>query len=143
MGNDLNSNSVKLLDLRYDNLTEEEALAHISMLLAQGRKAQVCFLDLDGVREAQNDPGYRIILNDADLVLPGGGGMKLLSRFFRVKLRDNFDGLDLSVQVMQECARRGYSVFSNAGSLPKSNRRSFGTWLPMSRRTASSSFAAR
>lgn len=108
---DLKTNSFALLGVRYDNFTVPEALAAVTALLHRGEKAQVCFLNLDCVRQAQDDISYRHILDSSDLVFSDGVGLKVLTKLFGGQMRGNCNGTDLSPLIIEQCALKGYSVF--------------------------------
>ncbi len=109
------SSAVKILGVRFHNLTVQEALSAIRQTLEKHVIAKVCFLNLDCVRQAQKDTEYRQILNSADIVLSDGVGLRLLLKLSGNKMRENCNGTDLSPKIIEMCAQLGYSVFFLGG----------------------------
>ena len=65
--------------------------------------------------KAQKDLEYRSIINNADLVLSDGIGLKIASKIFGETMVDNCNGTDLSPKILKLAADNGYSVFFLGG----------------------------
>lgn len=92
---------MNLLNVRYDNITCEQALDKILSMLKGAGKSTLCFLNADCVFKAQKDLEYRAIVNSADLVLSDGIGLKIASKVFGEAMVDNCNGTDLSPRIIQ------------------------------------------
>ncbi|MCR4336917.1 MAG: WecB/TagA/CpsF family glycosyltransferase, partial [Candidatus Omnitrophica bacterium] len=106
---------MKLLNVEYQNLTVRQALDQIFQLISEGKKANLFFLNADCLFKAQKDDEYRAILQNADLVLPDGIGLKLASRVFGEKMKEDCNGTDLSPQLLEEAAQRNLRIFFLGG----------------------------
>ncbi|MBL8013504.1 MAG: WecB/TagA/CpsF family glycosyltransferase [Candidatus Omnitrophica bacterium] len=106
---------MQLLGVKYDNLSVDEALFEIFSLLEKMDKANVFFLNADCLYKAQKDQEYRSILNAAHLLLPDGIGLKLATRIFGGRMKENCNGTDLSPKVLEKAEQLGKSVFFMGG----------------------------
>jgi len=102
---------MKILDIQYNNFSVEEALKQSALLLNQEGKDSIFFLNSDCLYKTQYDKEYRDILNSADLVLPDGVGLKIISWIFGEKMKENCNGTDFSPRFMEETAKKGYKIF--------------------------------
>lgn len=108
--------TVEVFGVRYHNLTVAEAVNLPLEMRMKGVRANIFFLNLDCLKKAKEDPEYEAILNDrANLVLSDGIALRLLTRIFGLKMRENCNGTDLCPKINIECARHGYSIFLLGG----------------------------
>ena len=77
------------------NLSQREALTQLVQWTRESRPRQVHFLNAHCVNVAHRNPEYRRVLEQADLVLADGIGVKLAFRWEGSELRDNLNGTDL------------------------------------------------
>lgn len=106
---------MKLLNIEYHNITAPEALTKTLDLLAEQKRATVCFLNADCLYKAQRDDEYRQILNQADLVLSDGIGLKFATWLYGGRMKDDCNGTDLSPLIMERAAQAGYKIFFMGG----------------------------
>lgn len=106
---------MNLLNIKYHNITAPEALTETLAFLAGQKKAMVYFLNADCLYKTQHDDGYRQILNQADMVLPDGIGLRLATRLFGGRMKDDCNGTDLSPLIMERAAQVGYKIFFVGG----------------------------
>lgn len=106
---------MKILNVAYDNLTRSEALDRVFCFEETGKQVHPCFLNADCLRQAQKDPEYARVLNEADLVLSDGVGLRVATRLFGGTMRDNCNGTDLSPLILEQAAKRGHKVFFLGG----------------------------
>lgn len=106
---------ISLLNVKYFNLNKELALQEIIKFLRQNKKINVFFLNIDCLYKAQKDEEYRGILNSADLVLPDGIGLRILTRLYGKRMKENCNGTDFSPLLMKELARLGCRVYFLGG----------------------------
>lgn len=106
---------MKILNVKYDNMTFGSAIEEAVSLLRKEKKSNLFFLNADCLYKAQKDEEYRNILNSADLVLPDGIGLKLITMLFGVKMKDNCNGTDFSPIFMEKAAAEGYKIFFLGG----------------------------
>jgi N-acetylglucosaminyldiphosphoundecaprenol N-acetyl-beta-D-mannosaminyltransferase len=74
------TNRVNVLGVGVSVLNLRTAVAAIAGAVRERRKGYVCVTGVHGVMEAQNDPAFRKILNDAFLCTPDGMPMVWLGR---------------------------------------------------------------
>lgn len=94
-----------------DNVDMALALERIDAFVAAGGFHQVATVNTDFVVKALHDAELRIILRQADLVLPDGMPIVMASRWLRAPLRERVTGADLVPLLAARAARRGYRLF--------------------------------
>jgi len=102
---------MKILNVKYDNVTIEEALRSIFNLAFLPKKSNVFFLNIDCLCKAQKDKEYSEVLKNADLVLPDGIGLRLATALFGGKMRQNCNGTDLSPDIIRMAAEKNLRIF--------------------------------
>jgi N-acetylglucosaminyldiphosphoundecaprenol N-acetyl-beta-D-mannosaminyltransferase len=106
---------IEVADVRFDNLSMQEALDRLEGLMSSGRTHQVAFVNPACVNTAATDRGYRRILARCALVLPDGIGIKLAGALLGTPLRQNLNGTDLFPVLCAQLARTGRSVYLLGG----------------------------
>ena len=76
----------------------------------QGESRYVCVANVHMVMEAWDDPGFRAIVNEADIVTPDGMPLVWVLRRKGHALKDRVYGPTLTRWVVAEAARRGIPV---------------------------------
>jgi len=104
-----------ILGVRFDRLTREQALAKMESTFGSGNAWKVYIVNAHTMNLAWEDPGFREVLNSADLVLNDGSGAQIASRLAGSPFPDNLVGTDLAPQLCQVGARSGKSVFFLGG----------------------------
>src|SRR3989338_1717776 len=102
---------MQILNVRYDNLTRQEALEKALALLAGGHHAAISFLNLDCLKKAAEDPAYASALSHSELVLPDGIGLQVATALYGGRMKDNCNGSDFSPMVIRAAASRGVKMF--------------------------------
>ena len=103
--------SIRILGVRVDNVTMEEALARIAAFVAAGTPHQVVTVNPEFVMTARRLPAFRAVLNRADLALPDGVGLLWAARRLGTPLRERVAGSDLVPLLAQQAARHGHRLF--------------------------------
>ncbi len=106
---------MKLLNVRYDNLTVNDALAAVFNLLEVKDKADIFFLNTNCLYIAQHDESYCAILNKADLLLPDGVGLRVATRLFGGEMKEDCNGTDISPKIIEQASQRGLKIFFLGG----------------------------
>ncbi|MFC1708731.1 WecB/TagA/CpsF family glycosyltransferase [Candidatus Omnitrophota bacterium] len=106
---------MRILNVNYDNISMAEALEKACYLLRENSKSNVFFLNADCLYKAQKDSRYRDILNSAQLLLPDGIGLRIVTELFGGKMKDNCNGTDFSPLFMERAAKEGYRIFFLGG----------------------------
>jgi N-acetylglucosaminyldiphosphoundecaprenol N-acetyl-beta-D-mannosaminyltransferase len=102
---------MELLNVKYDNIALNTAIEKIVSLVKKQNEADVFFLNADCLYKAQKDEEYRNILNSADLVLPDGIGLKIMTRIFGKEMKEDCNGTDFSPLLMRKLTEKGYKIF--------------------------------
>ena len=78
-------------------------------------KLHLCFINPDCVNIARRNASYRRVVNQADLVVPDGIGMRLAGRILKRGFRQNVNGTDLFPRLCQRLNERRGSVYLLGG----------------------------
>ncbi len=102
---------IDILGVKIDDVTMDEALKKVYNWLAlqglalQEEKHFIVTPNPEFIVDAQNNPGFKKILNSADLSIPDGMGLKLSG-----KIKNTTPGVDLMEKLVEMSAKRGFSV---------------------------------
>lgn len=103
------------MGLQFDNVTMAEALALGEQFLEGDRPAIVVTPNAEIGYDAAEDPGFRRMLNQADLMLPDGAGVVLAAKLRRTPLKQKVAGIDFAAAMLPVFARRGTPLFLLGG----------------------------
>ena len=103
--------------VRVHPLTMNETLDAIDQQCADADASflQLCFINPDCVNIARRNARYRRVVNEADLVVPDGIGMRLAGRILKRGFRQNVNGTDLFPRLCQRLDERGGSAYLLGG----------------------------
>lgn len=102
---------IAILGLPIDNLTMDEAVQAIAARLRGDRPCQICFVNADCANIACRDLAYLQVLQEAELRLADGIGMKLAGKLLGRELRQNVNGTDLFPRLCAALENSGKGVF--------------------------------
>ncbi len=106
----------QIVGVPVDNLRMQEAVAELVAFAAGTTPRLVCFVNAHCVNVARRDSAYRAVLQQADLVLPDGVGMRLAGRLLGRPVRENVNGTDLLPRLLAALAgRRVYLLGARPG----------------------------
>jgi N-acetylglucosaminyldiphosphoundecaprenol N-acetyl-beta-D-mannosaminyltransferase len=88
-----------------------EAIDCVAQFVAQGTPHQIATVNPEFVMMAQDNLGFRDVLNTAALCVPDGIGLIWASRFLGDPLRERVAGVELTEQIAARAARAGWRVF--------------------------------
>ena len=100
-----------ILGLRFDNVTMDEALRIGEGFLDGDRAAIVVTPNAEISYDASNDPGFRDLLNGADLMLPDGAGVVLAAKLRKTPLKCKVAGIDFARNMLSVFAKRGTRLY--------------------------------
>ena len=103
--------SIEILGVRVDDATYAELLVQVDAYVDSGEPHQVVTLNPEMLVAACDDAAFRRMLNDADLNVADGVGLKLAARWLGHPLRERVTGSDGIYRLATHCARRGYRPF--------------------------------
>jgi N-acetylglucosaminyldiphosphoundecaprenol N-acetyl-beta-D-mannosaminyltransferase len=103
--------SVRILGVRVDDVTMDEALARLQRMVAHGGSHQVVTVNPEFIMRAQDDATFRRVLAEADLAIPDGQGLLWAARYLGRPLRQRVAGSDLAPALADLAGQRGYRLF--------------------------------
>jgi len=101
----------KILGVRIDNLSKLEILKTIEKFLKEPRFHQVATINPEFILEAQKNKKVKNILNNCDLNIADGFGIKLAFWRFGKNLECRFPGTDLMTEILKIAHQNNYSIF--------------------------------
>src|SRR3989338_2755894 len=110
-------NVVDFAGVKVDNVTLKEALEKVNSFIASGGPHLIVTPNPEMIVAAQDDAELKSILNSADLRVPDGISMVVVSRILGIPLKERVTGIDLMLKLIEICAREGHTIFL-LGSAP-------------------------
>ncbi len=104
---------IRVAGVRVDNLTMEEAVKAVLRLAESGGVVQ--FVNAHCVNVASRRPDYAEALEEADLVLPDGSGVRIAAALCGTPVKENVNGTDLAPILLERAAELGLDVFLLGG----------------------------
>jgi len=102
---------VKLLDIQIDNLTMQEALARLEEFVSSKKPHLIVTPNPEMIVDAQTKPAFKALINSADLRLPDGISMVVVSKILGIPLKERVSGIDFMLKACALSAQKGYRVF--------------------------------
>jgi N-acetylglucosaminyldiphosphoundecaprenol N-acetyl-beta-D-mannosaminyltransferase len=110
--------SVSVLGVRVDRLTQQQVLAHIEAILQQYVASdrqlacqQIITVNPEFVMAAQHNAQFRQCINKAALVAPDGIGVVWATRYLGKPTPERVTGIDTVIEIAKRCARQGYRLY--------------------------------
>lgn len=110
--------SASVLNVRFDCLSTDEVADQVIAWAESQESRYVCFSNAHGVIEAQEDPSFADVLNEADLNAPDGMSVVREMRARGVDQSDRVYGPDLTLEVVRRAAEAEIPV-AFYGSTPE------------------------
>ncbi|MDZ4246820.1 MAG: WecB/TagA/CpsF family glycosyltransferase [Dehalococcoidia bacterium] len=104
MGNQ-NFKQVNILGVEIDDISMEEAVGMVEGWIEEGGRHYIVTPNPEFVMAAQKDPEFKRILNNADLAIPDGVGLKIGS-----DLENTIAGVDFLERLCKEAAEKGFTT---------------------------------
>lgn len=104
-----------LLGVHIDDMHLTAATAVAEQMLGSNRLHHVVTPGPEFLLEAMGHPVFKRILNQADLSLPDGIGLKVASWLTGQHLQHRVTGVDFTLALLKLCQQRGYRVFLFGG----------------------------
>ena len=108
---------VDFAGIKVDNVTISEAVAKANEFIASGKPRLIVTPNPEAIVACQEDRELREIINSADLRVPDGISMVVVSNILGSPLQERVTGIDLMLRLVELSAREGYKVFL-LGSAP-------------------------
>jgi N-acetylglucosaminyldiphosphoundecaprenol N-acetyl-beta-D-mannosaminyltransferase len=103
--------AVRIGAVRFDRVTQREAIEAIDHLIAAGQGGYVVTPNVDHLVLASRDPELGEVYRRASLSLADGQPIMWMTRILRAPLPEKVSGSDLIDPLMAAAARRGWRVF--------------------------------
>jgi N-acetylglucosaminyldiphosphoundecaprenol N-acetyl-beta-D-mannosaminyltransferase len=101
----------RILGVRVDPITIEEALNRLASFIAEGTPHHVVTINPEFVIASRRHPTFRSVLEAADLCLADGVGLVWAGRILGRPLPERVAGSDLLPRVAERAAREGWRLF--------------------------------
>lgn len=101
---------VKILGIKIDNITKNEAIKKIEQFLCSNKQCQIATINPEFLVTAQKDKEFFNILNQADLSLTDGFGLLLMSHLLNCKIKERIIGSDLMNNLFKIAEKKDYKV---------------------------------
>lgn len=111
----MSGDEVTILGVRFDRVSRSAAVADMEGRFSRHAAVKVYIVNAHTLNLACARPGYRDILNAADLLLNDGSGVQIASRLAGKPFPDNLVGTDLVPELCAAAVRRGVSVYLLGG----------------------------
>jgi N-acetylglucosaminyldiphosphoundecaprenol N-acetyl-beta-D-mannosaminyltransferase len=106
---------MKILGVKIDNLTIEEALQRVGQFMADDKQHYIVTPNPEFLVQAQKDKEFQQILNQADLSVPDGIGLIFASWFLGQPLKQRLAGVDLMEKICHLASQKNWPVFLLGG----------------------------
>lgn len=105
------SHTISILGVRVDDVTYDEALAHVQRCVASGGAHQVATVNVEFIMAARRNPPFRRVLEQASLCVPDGTGVLWAARRQGTPLRERVAGVDLVERIAERGSEHGWRIF--------------------------------
>lgn len=106
---------LRLLNMRVDSVTMEEALCMIENMLRKDKKSYIVAVNVDVAMKIEKDPYLKKITDEADMVLVDGKPLVWISKMLKHPVKAKISGSDLVPLLCKMAAQKGYTVFLLGG----------------------------
>ncbi len=90
---------MNILGVKINAVTKNEALAKIAAFLVEEKPHVIVTPNPEIILYAKKHPAYREILNKADLAIPDGEGLLIVSRFMKERILERVSGADIVPEI--------------------------------------------
>ena len=105
----------RFLNTYVSNLTMEETLHKIELLLEKKKKSYVVAVNVDVIMKIEKDKELKKATDEADIVLVDGKPLIWISKWKRRPIKEKVSGSDLVPRLCELSNRKGYRVFILGG----------------------------
>lgn len=106
---------INLLDVHIDNLSKSEVLAKVRQFLGDGGQHKIFTPNPEMLVLAARNEEFRQILKSADILVPDGFGLILVSHLLGTPFRERIPGVDLAQEIIKIAAEENKIVFLLGG----------------------------
>ena len=102
---------VVLFGVPVDNLTLEETVDRVELMIQEGGTHQHVVVNVDKIVKLQRDPELRQAVLSCDLINADGQPIVWASKFLQKPLKERVTGVDLFSSLIARCAERGHRPY--------------------------------
>lgn len=109
--NEMPLNRMRFMNTYLDNVTRNEAIAHIEKCINERRICHVITPNVDQIVRIETDSYFREICEHAELLLADGHPLLWIAKWYGKPIKEKICGSDLVPELCSLAARKGYRVF--------------------------------
>ncbi|MDO5292480.1 MAG: WecB/TagA/CpsF family glycosyltransferase [bacterium] len=102
---------MKFLNTELDNLTMEEAIDQIEVLIKNKKPSYVVTPNVDHIVKLEQDEEFKKIYEDASLILPDGKPLLWIAKRMNTPIKEKVSGSDLFPKLCERASEKGYRMF--------------------------------
>ena len=104
-------NRLRFMNSYIDNVTKEEAIAHIEECINTRKIGHIITPNVDQVIRIESDKYFKEIYENAELLLADGTPLVWISRWYKKPIKEKICGSDLVPDLCKLAAQKGYLIF--------------------------------
>ena len=104
-------NRMRFMNTYLDNVSRDEAIAHIEQCIDERRIRHVITPNVDQIVRIEKDPYFKEICEHAELLLADGHPLLWIAKWYKIPIKEKICGSDLVPKLCEIAAKKGYSVF--------------------------------
>lgn len=108
--------SFQFLNIKIDNLTEDELLCAAKKRIEVGQKSMIAFANVDVIVRAEKDSLLRNILLNSDFTLADGKPLLWISNLYKKPICQKVSGSDFVPRLCEMAEREQYSIYLLGGA---------------------------
>lgn len=102
---------MRFMNSYIDNVTKEEAIAHIEECINTRKIGHIITPNVDQVIRIESDKYFKEIYENAELLLADGTPLVWISRWYKKPIKEKICGSDLVPDLCKLAAQKGYLIF--------------------------------
>lgn len=102
---------IKFMNTEIDNLTMEETLQVVDILIQKQKNAYVVTPNVDHIVKLESNENLKKAYSEADLILADGKPLIWASKIYRKPIKEKISGSDLFPELCKHSAKKNYKMF--------------------------------
>lgn len=102
---------MRFMNTYVDNVTENEAIAHIEQCIQTRKIGHVITPNVDQIVRIERDPYFKEICDNAELLLVDGHPLMWIAKWYGRSIKEKICGSDLVPHLCSVASKKGYRVF--------------------------------
>ncbi len=103
--------TIDFAGIKVDNITLKEALTKVEEFMSSNRPHFIATPNPEIIVTAQEDEELKNIINNADLRIPDGISMLVVSRILQTPLKERVSGIELMLKLVEFCSVTHKKIF--------------------------------